>query len=71
MRVLSDYHTCPEPSAREPEVLSTMATIINRLDVSTVYLFTIISAVNTAGVACCGESITFLLRSDFYSFMNL
>lgn len=30
--VLNDYHSCPVPSAREPEVLSTMAAIINRLD---------------------------------------
>ena len=29
--VLLDYHRCPVPSAREPEVLSTMATIIETL----------------------------------------
>uniref|UniRef100_T1DC64 Exportin-1 n=1 Tax=Cupiennius salei TaxID=6928 RepID=T1DC64_CUPSA len=30
--VLVDYQDCQAPEAREPEVLSTMATIINRLD---------------------------------------
>jgi len=30
--VLSDYKECTVPSAREPEVLSTMATIIEKLN---------------------------------------
>lgn len=32
--VLLDYQRCTVPSAREPEVLSTMATIVGRLEVS-------------------------------------
>lgn len=32
--VLVDYHDCPVPSAREPEVLSTLETIVDRLYVS-------------------------------------
>ena len=30
--VLMDYESCPFPSVREPQVLSTMTTLINRLE---------------------------------------
>lgn len=32
--ILTDYRNCPVPSAREPEVLSTMAIIVEKLNVS-------------------------------------